>query len=65
MVSDKDAITMAHRLVTEEGLFSGISAGANVLVALQEAKKLGPDGIVATILPDNMDRYLSSEHFTT
>lgn len=65
MVSDKNAVTMAHRLVTEEGLFSGMSAGANVLVALQEAKKLGPDGIVATILPDSMDRYLSSEHFTT
>ena len=64
-VADNTAINHAHKLVKEEGLFAGISAGANVAVALQEAKKLKKDKVVATILPDSMDRYLTSEHFIT
>jgi cysteine synthase A len=63
-VTDEEAITMAHRLVSEEGLFCGISSGANVLAALRLAKKLGR-GNVVTVLPDSMDRYLSEEHYTT
>ena len=65
MVKNEDAKNMADRLCREEGLFCGISAGANVLVALREAKKLGSDGMVATVLPDSMDRYLTSPHFIT
>lgn len=64
-IKDKDAIDMAHRLNKEEGLFAGISSGANVLVALREAKKLGKGKNVVTVLPDSMDRYLSEEHYTT
>jgi cysteine synthase A len=63
-VTDADAIEMAHRLVREEGLFCGISSGANVFAALKLAKELGTGNIV-TILPDSMDRYLSEEHYTT
>lgn len=63
-VNDEDAISMAHRLWREEGLFAGISSGANVLVAIKEAKKLGK-GNVVTILPDSGDRYLTEEHFVT
>jgi len=64
-VKDEDAINMAHRLTREEGLFAGISSGANVLIAIREALKLGKDRNVVTVLPDNMDRYLSEEHYTT
>ena len=64
-VTDKDAINMAYNIVKEEGLFAGISAGANVAVAVQEARKLGKDGVITTVLPDSMDRYLTSAHFTT
>lgn len=64
-VKGEDAIEMAHRLVREEGLYAGISAGANVLVAVNEAKKLGKGKNVVTVLPDSMDRYLSSEVYTT
>jgi cysteine synthase A len=64
-VKGEDAIEMAHRLVKEEGLYAGISAGANVLVAVSEAKKLGKRKNVVTVLPDSMDRYLSSEVYTT
>lgn len=64
-VTNEDAVNMAHRLVKEEGLFAGISGGANVFVAVNEAKKLGKGAVVATVLPDSMDRYLSSEVYTT
>jgi cysteine synthase A len=63
-VTDEEAIAMAHRLVREEGLFCGISSGANVLAALKLAKTIGKGNIV-TVLPDSMDRYLSEEHYTT
>ncbi|MFX0201681.1 MAG: PLP-dependent cysteine synthase family protein, partial [Candidatus Hodarchaeota archaeon] len=64
-VTDGDAVHMTHRLWKEEGLFVGVSSGANVLVAIKEAKKLSEGEIVATILPDSGDRYLTDEHFIT
>jgi cysteine synthase A len=64
-VSDEDAVAMTHRLWREEGLFAGVSSGANVLVALKEAKRLGERKNVVTILPDSGDRYLSTEHYVT
>ena len=65
LVTDKDAIEMAHRLCEEEGLFCGMSSGANVHVALQVAKNCGSGKNIVTILPDSRDRYFSAEHFTT
>lgn len=64
-VTDEDAVNMTHRLWKEEGLFVGVSSGANVLVAIKEAKKLSEGETVATILPDSGDRYLTDEHFIT
>lgn len=65
LVKDKDAISMAHRLCEEEGLFVGMSAGANVFVASKVARKLGKGKTIVTVLPDRRDRYLTVEHFTT
>ena len=65
LVDDKDAIDMAHRLCEEEGLFCGMSSGANVHIALKLAQNLGSDKNIVTILPDNRYRYLAVEHFTT
>ncbi|MDD4160631.1 MAG: cysteine synthase A [Synergistaceae bacterium] len=58
-VSDEDSLATARWLASEEGLFSGISTGANVWAALQEAKKLPEDSIVVTVQPDRGDKYLS------
>jgi cysteine synthase A len=65
LVKDKDAINMAHRLCKEEGLFCGMSSGANVVVALEVAKRLGNNKNIVAILPDSRDRYFFAEHFTT
>ncbi len=64
-VSDKDARDMAHRLWKEEGLFAGISSGANVYISLKEAKKYENKKTIVTVLPDSMDRYITEERFVT
>lgn len=64
-VTNTDAIAMGDRLVREEGLFCGISSGANVYQAIKEAQELGPGKRVATVLPDSRDRYLSEKKYTT
>jgi len=64
-VKTEDAYKTARRLAAEEGLFVGISSGANVYAALEIAKTLseassGSEGLrIATILCDNGYRYLS------
>jgi len=64
-ISDEEAVKMTHQLWKEEGLFAGVSSGANVLVAIREAKRLGKGKTVVTILPDHGDRYLTEEHYVT
>ena len=64
-VTDQEAIDMSRRLIKEEGLFAGVSSGANVLVAIREAQKIGTDKNVVTVLPDSRDRYFTSEHYNT
>lgn len=64
-VTNRDAIDMAHRLAEKEGLFCGMSSGANVLAAIQVAKQMGKGSRVVTVLPDNRDRYQSLEKYTT
>ena len=58
-VKTEDAYKTARRLAAEEGLFVGISSGANVFAALELAKTLPEGSRVATILCDNGYRYLS------
>lgn len=58
-VATEDAQEMTRRLAREEGLFVGISSGANVFAALRLAKGLGSDAVVVTILCDGGGRYLS------
>lgn len=56
-VSDAESFAMVKRLVREEGLLVGGSAGTNVVAALRLAARGGLDGPVVTVLPDSWDRY--------
>ncbi|MER3426709.1 MAG: cysteine synthase [Pyrinomonas sp.] len=60
-VSTEDAQRMARRLAREEGLFVGISSGANVFAALRLAQDLPAGSVVVTILCDGGERYMSEE----
>ncbi|QIG38206.1 cysteine synthase A [Microbacterium sp. 4R-513] len=56
-----DAIDVARRLATEEGILGGMSAGAAVWAALQIAARPGADGQrIVVIIPDSGERYLST-----
>ena len=64
-VSDAEAIDMAHQLAEKEGIFCGMSSGANVLACLRLAEELGAGKRILTVLPDSRDRYLEVEQYTT
>jgi cysteine synthase len=59
-VSAEEATAMAFRLAREEGLFAGISTGANVVAALRLAQELGPGATVVTVLVDSGMKYLKT-----
>jgi cysteinyl-tRNA synthetase len=63
-VEDDAAYEMSRRLAREEGLFAGMSAGAAMKVAVDEARALG-QGTVVALLPDSGERYLSTSLFLT
>ena len=48
-VSDEDAADTMKRLAVEEGIFVGISSGANCFAAMQVAKAMGRGHRVATM----------------
>ena len=63
-VSNEDAVAMARRLATEEGILSGISCGAAAEVARRLSDEAAFAGkTIVVILPDGGERYLSSVLF--
>jgi cysteine synthase B len=58
-VDTEGAYAMTRRLAGEEGIFAGISSGANVLAALRLARNLPRGSAVVTLLCDSGSRYLS------
>jgi len=62
-VTDERAYRTKRDLARREGLLAGISAGANVAVALDVARELGPGKNVVTILCDTGERYFSLDEY--
>ncbi len=58
LVKDDDAFVAVKALADREALFAGISSGAVVHQAVQEAKRMTA-GVIVTILPDGGWKYLS------
>lgn len=60
-IKNEDAVCMSRRLMSEEGIFCGVSAGAAVHAAIETAKKLKNKGkLIVAIVPDTGERYLST-----
>jgi cysteine synthase len=47
-IRDDEALEMMLRLVRDDGVFAGISTGANVVGAHRLAERLGPDAVIVT-----------------
>jgi cysteine synthase B len=58
-ISTDTAYRTAAKLARDEGLFVGISSGANVAAALEIAKTAPDNSVIVTILCDGGYRYLS------
>jgi [CysO sulfur-carrier protein]-thiocarboxylate-dependent cysteine synthase len=64
MVSNRDAIVWTQRLLHEEGVFAGVSAGAVAAICVRVASELD-EGNVVFLVPDDGWKYLSSGVYTT
>ncbi len=62
-IEDGEAIEMTRRLAREEGVFAGISTGANVVGAHRLAERLGPDAVIVTLAVDSGFKYMTVSPF--
>jgi cysteine synthase A len=58
-IGDEEAVDMTRRLALEEGVFAGISTGANVVGARRLAERLGSDAVIVTLAVDSGFKYVS------
>jgi cysteine synthase len=60
-VSDGDAYTTARKLARLEGIFGGITSGANVWAAMQRARIIGAGKRIVTVVVDSGLKYLNGD----
>jgi cysteine synthase A len=63
-IADDEALEMMLRLARDEGIFGGISTGANVVGAHRLAERLGPDAVIVSLAVDTAFKYMSVSPLT-
>jgi cysteine synthase len=58
-IGDAEALEMTRRLAAEDGVFAGISTGANVVGAHRLAERLGPEAVIVSLAVDTGFKYMS------
>jgi cysteine synthase A len=59
-ITDTEAISITHRLAREEGIFAGVSSGANVAAALHLLRTSSKGKTVVVLISDSGLKYLST-----
>jgi cysteine synthase A len=62
-ITGPDALKGSHDLATKEGIFVGITSGANMAGALQVAANAKPGANILAMMADTGERYLSTPLF--
>ena len=62
VIESEEAFECARKIVSEEGMFVGMSSGASMLAALKILPEL-KDAVVVCLLPDRGEKYLSTKLF--
>jgi cysteine synthase A len=62
-IAGPEAIAWSRRLAEQEGIFTGISGGASLAVAVQVAERAPEGSVICCMLPDTGERYLSTPMF--
>lgn len=62
-IDDDTAFETTRQLAKTEGLFVGMSSGAALAAAIEEAKRIR-QGVIVVIFPDSGERYLSTDLFS-
>jgi len=57
-ITSEEAREMANRLCSEEGIYCGMSSGANVCIAMRIASRMDVGKNIVTMIVDRRDRYL-------
>ena len=53
---------MARKLISNEGIFAGMSSGAAMLAAAEVADRI-ESGNIVVVFPDRAEKYLSTKMF--
>jgi cysteine synthase A len=64
-IEDDAAVEMTLRLAREDGIFAGISTGANVVGAHRLAERLGPDAFIVSLAADTGFKYMSVDPYAS
>ncbi|OHT00539.1 cysteine synthase family protein [Tritrichomonas foetus] len=63
MIESEEAFDTARKIVSEEGIFVGMSSGAAMLAVLKVLPTLPAGSVVFVIFPDRGEKYLSTKLF--